>query len=1504
MMGSSVESKIKITVSANPFKKSSKIYEDDILTYWDYFNKYVPKKYSKEYICFYDGGVKVEDWESKPITETVTLNVLPAGDGTPEGLEEAGTTTGKVGMWVGALGFAVTLIPGGQIVGAVIMGLGAVAAVVGTAINFIGQTMGTLRDNYDSANSASVRGKQAPSVRGGSNPKSPNGPVPLLLGRHLVLPFHASVPYTSITSNNQYLHQLFVAGYNNLDIETDSYKIGETLYSSYTDVTAPEVEQSGDLPDVFPKRVVPNNLRLRLIKEDAGVAQDYIRTTATNTKLFRVNFSFPRGLYRVNDSGDTRSETVRIIVSYREAGNESASWIQVVDDYITEKVTETHRFSYEVDLDNITTGGTDYNTNRQYDIKVQRKTDDNRERVTDTLYWDNIQSETGYFDGITVDTDPIDASIRSDLTLIGLKVKASDQFNGIIEDFSFIATSKVRDFNGTTWVEDTPSSNPASLFLYMLTGANATKHPIDDSLIDFDALEEWHTYCETNGLEYNAYVNSTKSKKDVLNNIAIAGNASWFILDGLYTVVIDDVKPDIVQCFTPRNSWEFSGSKVFSEYPTAIDVTFINSDNGFVEEVFPVYYDNVEDRTNVQETAINGVTNSEQAAFLAQRILRKTRYRPETFSFNADIESIVCTIGDRIKLQHDVPLYGLVSGRIKSKIISGTDLLGVISDELVIFEVGKTYQIRVRKNDLSTELYTLDNPAITESVQTDNLSFTTPVDNTTANINQQDLFMFGESGLESVDLIVLNIEPSGEFDARLICTDYSPEIFASYTPPPYDAKISTQDTIIGDFEVQDYYEQDVIEALSITNNLYISNQSIDLQRPASYDVTVSKGLYHRFSTGVNSYFISVDSGYYVYKKDNFDRLSNGVLFYEKPTTDLAVLDEDEIIISSVEDNNNLYHFDGTTETQLTSVLSNRPYVLSDTELLYVNYNDNMTLYKKSIDILDNGTQVLDLPIESYCVVSDHEIIYASPSNDSKLYYKDLDVVGDGTAITTSGGTDPCYDVSTGDVYFVNINNYVIYRTTTEDASDGDLVFPYAFALTINIDGDLGYTDIINNRLKIALSKGKKKKLNMVIPAPPADISFTADLAVGSVNLSGIDEELINIAGVGDQVACEFLPLGTTITYIGVNYIEVSNAATQTATAKLCFLNASADYIGESSLLPGSITETKISDSAISTPKLQANVVTADKIDVASLFAENISVTGTIKSDNYSSGVSGWLINGSGSAEFNDIDIRNSALSNVSFAGEGALGGAVGFSDEVSISWSAGETMDVDKMDALLRGINTSNISMYHRVGFWAEGTYNGVSIAYINGTKSVFPDSSIAIGFDFWGPTINEYIGFETSDNSSFNASLNVVKVGTSLSSKEVRANLGQIGELSGTTLNYNYTELDALGFDHKFNPITNFSSGTTTFIYNSALYSELIDRFSGNALLTINMQNQINQYVHIRMVGVFQGEVILFCRVKNYWDGAETKYEFEIFTRIGTTINSYKVRDGGTSYVSYCIVG
>ena len=95
-----------------------------------------------------------------------------------------------------------------------------------------------------------------------------------------------------------------------------------------------------------------------------------------------------------------------------------------------------------------------------------------------------------------------------------------------------------------------------------------------------------------------------------------------------------------------------------------------------------------------------------------------------------------------------------------------------------------------------------------------------------------------------------------------------------------------------------------------------------------------------------------------------------------------------------------------------------------------------------------------------------------------------------------------------------------------------------------------------------------------------------------------------------------------------------------------------------------ITATQIASNTITANEIAAGTITASEINVSDLFAETITLTGSISSNNYVAATSGWSI-GASTAEFNDVTIR------------GTLTGATGsFSGQITATSGSLSNLDV------------------------------------------------------------------------------------------------------------------------------------------------------------------------------------------------------------------------------------
>ncbi|MBI3441728.1 MAG: hypothetical protein HY052_08035 [Proteobacteria bacterium] len=416
-------------------------------------------------------------------------------------------------------------------------------------------------------------------------------------------------------------------------------------------------------------------------------------------------------------------------------------------------------------------------TRGKYDVRLRRITADSTD--------DNSFDETAWTALRTIrSVQPV--AMRG-LAMTALRIKATNQLNGVVDRFNGVAESILPDWNGSGWI-DQATSNPAALFRHVLQG-KANAQPLADSRLDLMKLQDWHEACSAAGREFNAVIDYNASVREVLQDIAATGRASPTLIDGKWAVVQDAPQNVPIQHFTPRNTFGFRGDKAFAEIPQALRVRFINRDKGWLQDEILVFDDGYDaaTATKYETLELPGVTSAAQAWADGRYHIATARLRPESYIFYADVEHIVCTRGDLIRFTHDVPLFGLMSGRVKSLTISGGLITAVTLDAGVPMTADKTYAVRFRKSDGGTVV----TPVVTTAGTVLTVTLSMPL-STGDGPTVGDLALFGESGEESVELIVLAIEPQSDLNAKITCVAANPAIHtASLAPMPAFTSVLT-----------------------------------------------------------------------------------------------------------------------------------------------------------------------------------------------------------------------------------------------------------------------------------------------------------------------------------------------------------------------------------------------------------------------------------------------------------------------------------------------------------------------------------------------------------------------------------------------------------------------------------------------------------------------------------------------------------------------------------------
>ena len=411
----------------------------------------------------------------------------------------------------------------------------------------------------------------------------------------------------------------------------------------------------------------------------------------------------------------------------------------------------------------------------QYDVRIRRTTADSSSNyIQDVATWTAIRS-----------IKSSDAVTFSYAKTVALRIKASEQLNGVLDSFNFISETYLPVYTGGNWVTQ-KTRNPAWAYSYVLRGI-AAKEALADAKLDTASISDWATNCDSDNFYYDKVWESETVSQDILQEIAAVGRASVSYFDDKIGVIQDKAISTYTQLFSPRNIVKnsFVGSKAFTEVPHALKVRFKNSEQDYIEDERIVYRDGYNAdgsggntiATNIEEITYPGITTSDHVYRRARYDLAVGVLRPEIFSFKTPFAHLVATRGDKIRLQHDAAVIGLGGARITALDSSGANIDEITLDNSIQTSSGTDYTIRIKAEDgdVFEETVTVASTGLNNV-----FNITTPT-NATGSYAVGDHVLVGEDGEEGIDAIISEIR-------------YDFDLIAEITAVPYNATIYNVDS--------------------------------------------------------------------------------------------------------------------------------------------------------------------------------------------------------------------------------------------------------------------------------------------------------------------------------------------------------------------------------------------------------------------------------------------------------------------------------------------------------------------------------------------------------------------------------------------------------------------------------------------------------------------------------------------------------------------------------------
>lgn len=614
--------------------------------------------------------------------------------------------------------------------------------------------------------------QQLNSITGTSNRANPYGVVPCVVGMTRFFPPHAALPYTEISGEDQYLRMLLDCGYGALDIS--DIRIGETDIASYEDVEW----EIGTAPSLFTQDVYELGVGIALV----NVNDTATRTTQGASTEVSLDIVFGQGLFGVNDKGYTTTATVQLAVQYRAVG--ASAWTDIGTATgltfsgglrsmggATLSVSSSKRKTLRCGLRWTVPSG-------QYEVVVTRG----------NTNWNDASAQGKIGDAqwtVLRSVSPQNPSTTG-TTKLAVRIKATDQLNGVVQNLSVQAEQRVRrwDAVNSAWLAPVASTNPAWIYLWLCTECPAVMRRLPDTRMDLYGIAEWAADCDSRGLSIGFVLDSSRALGDWLRDVLAAGRASFGLRNGQYSAVRDVLQTVPVQMFSPANSSGFHFTRVFVAPPHALRVKFTNPEANYQTDVRTVYADGYDagTATRFEELDLAMVVDAGAAWKLGRYHLSVAWNRPNTYVWDADVEHLVCERGDLVHVAHDVIGYGTAWGRI-----AALDNASVTLDGPVTLEAGKSYVLQARNSSAGRVSGAVSAAA---GAPTRVLALTAPL----AGAEVGDWFVLGESNRVVSEVVVKMVEPSDDLSARITAVDAAPIVHTADAgdPPTFVSDITGQ----------------------------------------------------------------------------------------------------------------------------------------------------------------------------------------------------------------------------------------------------------------------------------------------------------------------------------------------------------------------------------------------------------------------------------------------------------------------------------------------------------------------------------------------------------------------------------------------------------------------------------------------------------------------------------------------------------------------------------------
>ncbi len=619
------------------------------------------REFIRPTVCLFNGKpLKRAEWSRTVIreTDTVLFFTPPAGGGTSQAIigvvlmvaiaVAAPYLAGIIGP---ALGIAMTTAAGAATLGGSLLtvGIGLALGAAAMGIMSLFSSPPPQVTNQNSGYGGTAQSSPTYSSTGfQQNTARLDQPIPVLYGRHMVVPDYIMPPYARYVGNKQYIHTFLAVTQGRCTIEAT--RIGDTPISSYASIVTQQVEP-GEVPDpdIVDTRFLPcrdiAQVELPATNDTGGNAWKgpYIANpSGTVIDYAELDFIAPRGLYAYSGGGFAgRTATVEIEAQQIDAqGDPIGDWTAIDIEPHSAADNAPQRYTHGYDLPAV--GRWQFRTRR-----INAK--DMSASSGDQIDWAGLRGRL--------------TTTRSyaGLTGIAIKMEATGDLNGqTSRQVNVVATRLLPTWNGAAMSEEeAPTRSLCDAFVDIahneVYGAGQPYSRIDLGGI-YSSKQEFADL----GWSFDFVFDQTVTCWEALARVARAAIAERVVQGGKLRLVRDVPVVAPAMMFTPRNIRPGSFSKQYKlpDETTADMVigTYMNPSSWKPATVKEAFDDSP--RRNPATIQFHGVTHRPQARAMAWYRLRENRYRRGITSLGTEMEGFMVLYGDGCAVSHDMPAWG------------------------------------------------------------------------------------------------------------------------------------------------------------------------------------------------------------------------------------------------------------------------------------------------------------------------------------------------------------------------------------------------------------------------------------------------------------------------------------------------------------------------------------------------------------------------------------------------------------------------------------------------------------------------------------------------------------------------------------------------------------------------------------------------------------------------------------------------------------------------------